>query len=173
MTEITDRDGPKPAIVLEFDHNTEQFDEQIRVRFRAAHTELLVGESRTGESLLGIPLLIPAFATLGMACLKLCRKVGRAALDLDDYGHELLFRMDGENVLICSTMLRTTVTVKFDELFEAWRLFVEEVKRIVILKHPEKSTYPYWRLIDEDPDDFLTRLLTREDWFDERKDCFK
>ena len=175
MTEPRDveQTEPKRSILLEYDQNAEQFESQVRVRFRVGRTELLVGQNETGESVPGIRLLIPPFATFGMACLRLTRQVGHAALELDDYAQELLFKISGEDVLICSTMLRTTVPVNFEQLFEAWQSFALKVKGSVIKRHPEKVDYGYWALIDQHPDSTLAEELTRGFWFEERIDCFK
>lgn len=161
----------KSSVLFEFDQDADHFGNQVWVRFRVRETELLVGTNE-GLPVPGILLLIPAFATIGLACLRVCKQVGRAALELDDYGHELLFQMKNDNVLVCSTMLRTTITVDFQELFEAWQAFVKKVKHVVISRHPEKVDYGYWPLIDHYPDSALEQYLTLPSWFYERKDCF-
>lgn len=161
------------SILLEFDQDAEHFGNQIPVRFGVEETELLMSQNEVGLLKPGLPLLVPAFATLGMACLRLCEQVGRAALDLDDYANELLFQIKGADVLVCSTMLGITVRVNFEELFEAWQSFAKHVKSVVVAKHPDKANYGYWRLIDDYPDIALAQELTRQSWFEERKDCFE
>jgi hypothetical protein len=69
-------------------------------------------------------------------------------------------------------MLRTKITVNFQDLLEAWQVFATEVRDVVISKNPEKTDYGYWPLIDHYPDSALEQFLTLSTWFDERKDCF-
>lgn len=168
-----DQTQDRASILLDFDQNAEHLWNQVRVRFRVEQTELLMSVNDVGVLEPGLPLFIPAFATFGMACLRLCRQVGHAALDLDDYGHELLFKIKDDDVLICSTMRRLTVAVDFEALFNAWESFANHVKTTVISKHPEKVNYGYWRLINHDPDGLVAKELSRQSWFDERKDCFQ
>ena len=94
---------------------------------------------KNGMMQAGLPLFVFAFATFGMACLRVCKRVGRAALDLDDYANELLFQMKEEDVLVCSTMQGVTVKVNFEELFKAWQSFANHVQTVVIAKHPRES----------------------------------
>jgi hypothetical protein len=132
-----------------------------------------MGPSETGALELGLPLMVPAFATFGMACLRLCKQEGRAALDLDDYAHELLFRMAGDDVLVCSTMRGLTVKVNYNSLFTAWLTFAREVIRVVNARHPDRAAYGWWSLIDDYPEIGLAEELTRPSWFEERKGCFE
>ncbi len=170
MIENEGSDHNRSSVLFEFDQNADLLWNQVRIRFRVGEMDLLVGQTRDGVSVPGIPLLIPHFATFGMACLRVCKQVGRAALELDDYAHELLFQTKGEDVLICSTMLRTTIRVNFEELFEAWQSFAKHVQRIVISKYPDSATKHYWRLIEHYPHATLEEELTRQAWFDERED---
>lgn len=101
------------------------------------------------------------------------RSVTDRYVELGEYGHELLFRMAGEDVLVCSTMCEKTVRCDYDALFAAWLAFAKEVQRVVVTQHPEDGAYPYWRLITEEPDPGTASSLTSPSWFRDRDDCFK
>jgi hypothetical protein len=160
------------SILLAFDEDEDHFGNQIPVRFRVGNTELLMSHSETGSLQPGLPLLVAPFATLGMASLRLAKETGRAALDLDDYAQELLFKMNGREIIICSTMLQVTVPVSYEDLFAGWLRFARRVKEVVVEKHPDRASYAWWTLIDEYPDAMVAEQLTRSYWFDERPECF-
>ena len=96
MATTADHDQTGALILLEFDQNAEDLWRQVRVCFRVEQTELLMSPNDAGVLEPALPLFIPAFTTFGMACLRLCRQIGHAALDLDDYGHEVLFKLKGK-----------------------------------------------------------------------------
>ncbi len=161
------------SVRVEFTVGAEGFGYQIPVRLRVGDTELLASPNKNGSLDQYLPLLVEPFAAFGMACLRLAKQTGRAALDLDDYAHELLFQMAGREILVCSTMRGKTVKTNYDLLFKEWLVFAEEVQRVVVLRHPEKRSYPYWRLITEEPDPTTVASLTDPSWFAERDACFK
>jgi hypothetical protein len=154
-------------VLLDLQQDASDFRDQVPIRFRIYDQELLGGIDNPW-----LPLMLPGFATFGMACLRLIKPVGRATLELDDYAHALLFQMDGADLLICSTIVNTAVRVHYDILFATWGAFAALVRDTVIQRHPEKQTYGWWKLISEDPPAHVAEELTRLSWFEEHKECF-
>lgn len=159
-------------VLLDFQRDALDFRDQVPVRLQVGGADLLVSMTQEGALRPYLPLLLPGFAMFGLACLRLAGRHGRAALELDDYSHELLFQLSGEHVLVCSTMYGRTVKAGHEKLLAAWLGFAREVQEAVVQRHPEMRTYGYWRLADEEPDATLTRYLTDPAWFAERDDCF-
>jgi hypothetical protein len=160
-------------VLFDFQQDPAHFWNQGPMRLQIEGEDLLVGIDKDGSSRPFLPLVIPDFATLGVACLRLARQTGRSALSLDDYASELLFQMAGDNVLVCSTWVGKTVTIDYESLFADWLTFANEVHRLAVLQHPEQSSNPCWRLITEEPDPTTAASLTHPSWFADRDDCFK
>src|SRR5437763_12889772 len=105
-----------PPIFLDFQRNAPHFGNQVPVQFRIGDIDLLVSLNEDGSLQTHLPLLVPAFATFGAACLRLAKQRGRSALVLDDYGHELLFQMMNGDILVCSTISGRTVQIDYEVL---------------------------------------------------------
>ena len=174
MTEVSsDASESGPPLLLDFWREAPDFGDQVPVRFRAAGIELLVSYTQDGSLRSNLPLLVPAFVTLGLACLRLAKQTGRAALELDDYANELLFRVTGDEISICSTMWGRTARLDYEPLFDYWLNFAKDARSVITQRHPEQQSNDYWNLLQDPPNPMLAEYLTRESWFEGRTECFK
>jgi hypothetical protein len=142
-------------VVLAFQRDAPSFLEQIPVWFGVNGKDVL--GSAGGD---GLRLFVPGFATFGMACLRVARQVGRSAMDVDDYGDELLFRLQNENIVVCRTGgTPTPQSVRYEVLLKAWARFGESVHDAVLARHPEKETTVWWHLLTDYPPPSLAQQL--------------
>jgi len=160
------------AVLLDFQRTADLFGYQIPVRFRVGKIDLLGTLAADGTRDPWLRLFVALFATWGIACLRTARLIGHATLELDDYGNELVFKMAGDSILICSPMVGKVVSVDYDELFNAWDSFARAVRDEVILNEPERGSCGWWALISADPPPELLKHLAEPSRFGEREECF-
>ena len=152
-------------MLLDFDRSARDFWDQIPVRLRVANVELLATRHEDGTYEYSLPLLVCPFAAFGLACLRVARKSGRAALELDDYANQLRFIMTGSEVTIDSTRVGSAVCIPYDALFGAWKGFASTVREIVSDRHPNRP-YQWWSLLTDDPPHDVTKSVTRDYLFE-------
>ena len=93
------------------------------------------------------PLSILHFARWGIHALRRALRDGRYVYELGRYGNSgnaLLFKLDGSNMLIYSTMSDKHVSVPYIELEEAWKQFARQVREFVLLMCPALAADPGW-----------------------------
>ena len=168
----TDLDSHEVNILLDFHIGSKTFGDQIPMRFRIRQQDMFgENDDNSDTPFCWLRLFAPRFAAWGMACLRLLPRRQRAALDLDDYGQEILFKLDGDLVAVCSTILGVTARVKYQTLFVAWADFGQRVYKEAIQQPNGSSFFGWWQLLNEDPPPLLEEELTRESYFSERKEC--
>jgi hypothetical protein len=94
---------------------------------------------------------------------------------LAEFPEGLLFRMDGEDVLVHAGMAEKTVRVRYGTLLTAWRSFAECVRAALVSETPELRTHPYWQRLAEDPDRASTADWWEYNWrvyVAGHEDCF-
>lgn len=155
-------------ITLNFKNDVSSFGNQIPVQFCVKGTDLLGTVYETGIVENTLPLLVPAFATLGVASLRVAEKIGWSVLELDDYGSELIFKKNDSLIKIKSTRTGVTVEVDYLELLTVWQSFGKLVKNIVIERNPEKKDYLWWCLLDEYPPPNVEKILYNKDILQDR-----
>jgi hypothetical protein len=159
------------VIRLEFQHTMpDLIHTPVPVRFEIGALDLL-GFERDADPLLDRPwrmLMLPAFAVWGLASLRVAKKHGQASLDLEDYGDDLLFQMDGDDILVQTTSGSGIARVSYTSLLQAWETFARAVYDTIAIRHPDEYTQTWLMKIDDYPDPILEQWLLRadavEDW---------
>ncbi|HKF58346.1 MAG TPA: hypothetical protein VKJ45_23080 [Blastocatellia bacterium] len=136
---------------LEFERVFPFFGYQTPVQLRVGNASLIAGSAEGVMLQHGMRLKVPAFATWGLACLRVARSRGRATLDLDDYGSELMFKAEGSSILILSNWTLEQVKVDYDIILAAWHSFAMSVREEVLRREPDRESWGYWDLISDDP----------------------
>src|SRR4051812_21605694 len=108
----------KLPILIEFWREAPHFGYQVPVRFQVGDIDLFESRDDDGSLVPNLPLFLPKFAALGMACLRLAKQTGRAALELDDYANELLFHVTADEVSVSNARSGRTATVGYEDLFK-------------------------------------------------------
>jgi hypothetical protein len=150
-TNTTGSDDPTTRVMLEFERVFPFFGHQTAVQLRVGKADLVIGSSEGVMLQHGMRLFVPAFATWGLACLRVARSRGRATLDLDDYGSELMFKVEGSSILILSNWTLEQVRVDYDIILAAWHSLAMAVREEVLRREPDRESWGYWDLISDDP----------------------
>ena len=91
---------------------------------------------------LGLPL--PEVALWGLAALHHVARNGRSAYDLNEHGAALLFKLNGDTLLVHSQWRGKTVQVPHAALLAAWEEFDRRVRQFLIETFGNLSDYPWW-----------------------------
>jgi hypothetical protein len=106
------------------------------------------------------------FAMWGLVCVRQAAKLGRYALELDEYGDALLFQRDGSDMVVHATRLERSARVDIHALLTAWEAFATSVYDFTVAKFPVETKDRRWdtRLADPFSGEWFTRASWRE-WF--------
>ncbi len=111
--------------------------EPVPMQLEIAHIKLL-GENRWQ---LRLPVL--DVARWGLYHIRRAQRVGHADYALDEYGKSLLFKMDGDTLLVNSVHVDKTVQVPYVKLEATWAIFADEVRVFICSSFPEWARDPW------------------------------
>jgi hypothetical protein len=149
------------VVLLEFDREAE-LSPEVPVAFGVSAGEIPVRLSIAGVDLLGqrasasgdvdsvwTPLNLVEVATYGLLCVRQARRLSHAAFPLDETGEALLFVIEGEDMLVHSTVREQTVRVRFSLLEDAWQRFGQLVRDTLGNLFPNLKSHPDWTIPDQ------------------------
>lgn len=137
----------------------------VHIEFRHDESAIQYGEAPILLSINGItfldwrPLYLAAFATWGLAALRVAVETGRAVLDLDEYGDSLFFKAEAGHITVfLDDDPPLTTVIDADTIIQTWTNFAREVQSSY-QHHSRKSAHGWWNLIEEYPPPGLARQL--------------
>jgi hypothetical protein len=107
------------------------------------------------------------FAAWGLTCLEAAANMGRYAIELDEYGDSLLFKMDGRYVVVHSTRLERTSRIKHEILIHAWKTFLKDVQDYIVTLGLNEFYRDAWKNFQVKPSN--AQYLSWDAWFDEHE----
>jgi hypothetical protein len=138
------------------DANDWMADVEVPVRLRIANVDLLGWERGWGdgwldgwkmaESIMGIRHFFIHFAWWGLVALKQAKLTGGSSFSLGMYGDngELVFKMQGEDVLVHFAPNGKTVKVGYEKLEHAWHEFADRVRGLLLREFPDVRSKLYY-----------------------------
>jgi hypothetical protein len=129
-----------------------------------------------GQDLLGVALDVPhpalpvsllAFACYGRLALRVVQQCGRAALQLDDWGGDLLFALQDQDVIIRMTGWNREAQTRFTDLVQVWDNFGRDVHDYILTRFPAMREAEWWQMLDREPTGPEQQSMSAAWWFEQ------
>jgi len=129
-----------------------------------------------GQDLLGVALDVPApmlpvslvaFACYGMLALRVAQQCGRAALQLDDWGGDLLFAIEDQDVIIHVTGWNRKAQTRFADLVQVWDSFGRDVQNYILMHFPGLRDAEWWQMLEREPTGQECQSMSAAWWFEQ------
>jgi hypothetical protein len=158
-----------PPILLAFDRQTHlhSLTGTAPIRFQVNGQDLLGITLDTPNP--ALPLSLLAFACYGMLALRVAQQCGRAALQLDDWGGDLLFVIQEQDVIIHVTGWNRKAQARFGDLVQIWNNFGHDVQQYILTHFPAMNEAELWQMLDREPTE-QERLSMSAAWWFEQED---